>query len=139
MTQHFLYWNNIYQEYIDFSVFDYLINNVMLNDDCYYTFQDTPLSCEPTLLPEPKHVMLNHLYALSIKDGVMVLSSTQRFKQVWSLIANYPANFELNVKQGLQVYQTSNYQRAKMKISIIVKVLWEFQDECPHKITSAST
>ena len=43
--------------------------------------QDTPLSCEPTLLPEPKHVMLNHLYALSIKDGVMVLSSTQRFKQ----------------------------------------------------------
>lgn len=23
--------------------------------------------CEPTLLPEPNHVMLNHLYALSIK------------------------------------------------------------------------
>jgi hypothetical protein len=31
------------------------------------------MSCEPTLLPEPNHVMLNHLYALSIKDGVMVL------------------------------------------------------------------
>ncbi|TRY61218.1 hypothetical protein TCAL_10925 [Tigriopus californicus] len=43
--------------------------------------KDTPLSCEPTLLPEPNHVMLNHLYALSIKDGVMVLSSTQRFKK----------------------------------------------------------
>ncbi len=40
--------------------------------------KDTPLSCEPTLLPEPNHVMLNHLYALSIKDGVMVLSSTHR-------------------------------------------------------------
>jgi 5'-AMP-activated protein kinase regulatory beta subunit len=25
--------------------------------------------------------MLNHLYALSIKDGVMVLSSTQRFRK----------------------------------------------------------
>jgi len=50
------------------------LNQVILN-------KDTPLSCEPTLLPEPKHVMLNHLYALSIKDGVMVLSSTQRFKQ----------------------------------------------------------
>ncbi|KAK9887908.1 hypothetical protein WA026_000211 [Henosepilachna vigintioctopunctata] len=40
--------------------------------------KDTPLSCEPTLLPEPNHVMLNHLYALSIKDGVMVLSATHR-------------------------------------------------------------
>ena len=40
--------------------------------------QDTPLSCEPTLLPEPNHVMINHLYALSIKDGVMVLSATNR-------------------------------------------------------------
>jgi len=43
--------------------------------------KDTPMSCEPTLLPEPNHVMLNHLYALSIKDGVMVLSTTQRFKK----------------------------------------------------------
>lgn len=43
--------------------------------------KDTPMSCEPTLLPEPNRVMLNHLYALSIKDGVMVLSSTQRFRK----------------------------------------------------------
>jgi len=43
--------------------------------------KDTPMSCEPTLLPEPNHVMLNHLYALSIKDGVMVLSTTNRFKK----------------------------------------------------------
>ncbi|MCL4149479.1 UNVERIFIED_CONTAM: hypothetical protein GTU68_007588, partial [Idotea baltica] len=26
--------------------------------------KDTPVSCEPTLLPEPNHVMLNHMYAL---------------------------------------------------------------------------
>ena len=52
------------------------------NSNYYFSiFQDTPLSCEPTLLPEPNHVMLNHLYALSIKDGVMVLSTTQRFKR----------------------------------------------------------
>lgn len=44
--------------------------------------KDTPLSCEPTLLPEPNHVMINHLYALSIKDGVMVISSTQRFRKI---------------------------------------------------------
>lgn len=43
--------------------------------------KDTPLFCEPTLLPEPNHVMLNHLYALSIKEGVMVLSSTQRYRK----------------------------------------------------------
>ena len=52
----------------------YPISKVILN-------KDTPLSCEPTLLPEPNHVMINHLYALSIKDGVMVISSTQRFRK----------------------------------------------------------
>ncbi|TNN67827.1 5'-AMP-activated protein kinase subunit beta-2 [Liparis tanakae] len=39
------------------------------------------LQCDPALLPEPNHVMLNHLYALSIKDGVMVLSATHRYKK----------------------------------------------------------
>uniref|UniRef100_A0AAJ7SKR5 5'-AMP-activated protein kinase subunit beta-2-like n=1 Tax=Petromyzon marinus TaxID=7757 RepID=A0AAJ7SKR5_PETMA len=43
--------------------------------------KDTNISCDPALLPEPNHVMLNHLYALSIKDGVMVLSATHRFKK----------------------------------------------------------
>ncbi|NP_001124105.1 5'-AMP-activated protein kinase subunit beta-2 [Danio rerio] len=43
--------------------------------------KDTNVSCDPALLPEPNHVMLNHLYALSIKDGVMVLSATHRYKK----------------------------------------------------------
>ncbi|XP_076463987.1 5'-AMP-activated protein kinase subunit beta-2-like [Babylonia areolata] len=43
--------------------------------------KETPAHCEPSLLPEPNHVMLNHLYALSIKDGVMVLSATHRFRR----------------------------------------------------------
>ncbi|KAG0710037.1 5'-AMP-activated protein kinase subunit beta-2 [Chionoecetes opilio] len=43
--------------------------------------KDTPISCEPTLLPEPNHVMLNHMYALSIRDGMMVLSTTHRFRK----------------------------------------------------------
>ncbi|KAM6964787.1 5'-AMP-activated protein kinase subunit beta-1b [Aplochiton taeniatus] len=43
--------------------------------------KDTGVSCDPALLPEPNHVMLNHLYALSIKDGVMVLSATHRYKK----------------------------------------------------------
>lgn len=43
--------------------------------------KDTPISCEPTLLPEPNHVMLNHMYALSIRDGMMVLSTSHRFRK----------------------------------------------------------
>jgi 5'-AMP-activated protein kinase regulatory beta subunit len=42
---------------------------------------ETPLQCEPTVLPEPNHVMLNHLYALSIKEGVMVMSGTHRYRK----------------------------------------------------------
>lgn len=52
----------------------HLMQQVILN-------KDVPESCEPTLLPEPNHVMLNHLYALSIKDGVMVLSATHRYRK----------------------------------------------------------
>jgi len=43
--------------------------------------KDTPVQCDPNVLPEPNHVMLNHLYALSIKDGVMVLSATHRHRK----------------------------------------------------------
>lgn len=32
-------------------------------------------------LPEFNHVMLNHLYALSIKDGVMAMGSTHRYRK----------------------------------------------------------
>lgn len=37
-----------------------------------------PPQCDPTLLPEPNHVMLNHLYALSIK----VRSSPDRSSEI---------------------------------------------------------
>ena len=40
-----------------------------------------PEDSDPSVLPVPDHVMLNHLYALSIRDGVMVLASTSRYKQ----------------------------------------------------------
>lgn len=43
--------------------------------------KETPTACDPNVLPEPNHVMLNHLYALSIKDGVMVLSATHRYQK----------------------------------------------------------
>ena len=43
--------------------------------------KETPLNCEPTLLPTPHHVMVNHMYALSIKDLVMALSTTTRYRK----------------------------------------------------------
>ena len=45
---------------------------VILND---------PDKANTIILPQPNHVMLNHLYALSIKDGIMVLSATHRFRK----------------------------------------------------------
>ncbi|CAL8102784.1 unnamed protein product [Calicophoron daubneyi] len=42
---------------------------------------DTSAHCDPNLLPPPNHVIVNHLYALSIKDGVIVLSVITRYRQ----------------------------------------------------------
>lgn len=43
--------------------------------------QDLPDFEDATLLPQPNHVILNHLYALSIKDNVLVLAATHRYKE----------------------------------------------------------
>ncbi|KAL5479516.1 hypothetical protein EMCRGX_G023043 [Ephydatia muelleri] len=43
--------------------------------------EDLPSLDDPTLLPDPSHVSLNHLYALSIKDNVLVLGATHRYKE----------------------------------------------------------
>lgn len=48
--------------------------NVILNKE---GFDDE----DPTILPTPNHVALNHLYALSIKDSVMTMSATHRYKR----------------------------------------------------------
>lgn len=55
--------------------------------------KDTPLNCEPTLLPIPHHVMVNHMYALSIKDQVMALSTATRYRRKYVTTILYkPAN-----------------------------------------------
>lgn len=51
-----------------------LLQQTVLNQD--------PVSDEhPALLPKPNHVVLNHLFALSIKDGVLVMATTNRYKE----------------------------------------------------------
>lgn len=48
-----------------------------------------PPSADPLSLPEPQHVSLNHLYCTAIKDGIMVLGATQRYRQKYVTIVFY--------------------------------------------------
>jgi 5'-AMP-activated protein kinase regulatory beta subunit len=43
--------------------------------------KEVPVHCDPTMVPEPNHVVLNHLFTLSIKGGVMVLGMTHRYRK----------------------------------------------------------
>ncbi len=45
------------------------------------TLNSNPIGNDPAQLPEPNHVLLNHLYALSVKENVMVLGATHRFRK----------------------------------------------------------
>ncbi|KAJ1904061.1 hypothetical protein LPJ81_002720 [Coemansia sp. IMI 209127] len=49
------------------------LNHVLLNST-------DVRSDDPSILPVPNHVVLNHLYACSIKDNVMAVSSTSRYR-----------------------------------------------------------
>jgi hypothetical protein len=54
------------EEILEYQVQEMIVmkmSQVILN-------KDTPLACEPTLLPAPNHVMVNHMYALSIKVSI---------------------------------------------------------------------
>lgn len=50
------------------------LEKVMLNSQ---TVSDE----DNSVLPVPNHVTLNHLYACSIKDGVMALAATSRYRK----------------------------------------------------------
>jgi len=52
----------------------HLLQKILLNEQVHASY-------EPSLLPEPNHVMLNHLYALAIRNQVMALSATSRYKK----------------------------------------------------------
>ncbi|VDQ07583.1 unnamed protein product [Trichobilharzia regenti] len=43
-----------------------IVRRVILN-------RDTNVQCDPNLLPQPDHVMVNHMYALSIKVSVLLV------------------------------------------------------------------
>ena len=52
--------------------------------------QESPERREPVLLPEPKsHVMFNHMYAQSIRDQMLVMSTTARYKKKCVTILYY--------------------------------------------------
>jgi len=43
--------------------------------------KEVPRLNDPVLLPEPSHVTLDHLYAQSIRDEMLVLSTTTRYRK----------------------------------------------------------
>ncbi|KAI8804373.1 5'-AMP-activated protein kinase beta subunit, interation domain-containing protein [Cladochytrium replicatum] len=48
---------------------------------------------DPSLLPVPNHVSLNHLYACSIRDGVLALATTTRYKKKYVTAVLYKPVF----------------------------------------------
>jgi 5'-AMP-activated protein kinase regulatory beta subunit len=50
--------------------------------------KSTP-SMDPLALPNPQAVSLNHLYCTAIKDGMMVLGATQRYKEKYFTVVFY--------------------------------------------------
>lgn len=44
---------------------------------------------DPQSLPTPQYVSLNHLYCTAIKDGMMVLGSTQRYREKYFTVVFY--------------------------------------------------
>lgn len=46
-------------------------------------------TADPLTLPVPSHVTLNHLYCTAIKDGMMVLGATQRYREKFVTIVLY--------------------------------------------------
>ncbi|KAJ2725285.1 hypothetical protein GGI07_001418 [Coemansia sp. Benny D115] len=51
---------------------------------------------DPNVLPVPNHVVLNHLYACSIKDNVMAVSSTSRYRGKYMTTIYYKPVTPLN-------------------------------------------
>ncbi|KAJ2449035.1 hypothetical protein GGF42_004904 [Coemansia sp. RSA 2424] len=51
---------------------------------------------DPSILPVPNHVVLNHLYACSIKDNVMAVSSTSRYRGKYMTTVYYKPVTPLN-------------------------------------------
>lgn len=49
----------------------------------------SPPSIDPQALPVPQYVSLNHLYCTAIKDGMMVLGATQRYREKYFTIVYY--------------------------------------------------
>lgn len=44
---------------------------------------------DPQSLPVPQYVSLNHLYCTAIKDGMMVLGATQRYRDKYFTVVFY--------------------------------------------------
>lgn len=58
------------------------LGEIMLN-------REPPMDSDRSVLQVPHHVGLHHLYALSIRDGIMVLATTHRYKRKYITVVYY--------------------------------------------------
>jgi hypothetical protein len=63
------------------------LGKIILNSDT------TPRSDEDGGLSIPDYVSLNHLYACSVKDGVLAVASTTRYRQKYMTTVFYKPAF----------------------------------------------
>lgn len=54
---------------------------ITLNEWMMTRVSQPPANNDPLSLPAPQQVSLNHLYCTAIKDGMMVLGGTQRYRE----------------------------------------------------------
>jgi hypothetical protein len=83
------------------------LEKVMLNSQ---TISDE----DNSVLPVPNHVTLNHLYACSIKDGVMALAATSRYRKKVSINTMTILNMLIQI-----TYQTTTFIISMLQPCII--------------------
>lgn len=69
------------------------------------TLNSQPLGNDPSSIQEPNHTSLNHLYALSVKDNVMVLGQTNRFKSKYVTTIWYVKKKSIRLAQTKPIYR----------------------------------
>ena len=99
--------------------------------------QPTPTT-DPMALPVPQHVSLNHLYCTAIKDGMMVLGATQRYKEKFFTVVFYSVMPGTAGAHWWCVLVDNNNRDVDVDVSGIVSITYRAgqRSSAPHTISS---
>ena len=97
-------------------------------------------SMDPVILHEPSHVSLHHLYAQSIRENMLVLSSTTRYSKQRSLPHSVPSvspsfwvfcplHYFVSNKVGIDVmgHPVFGTERTTMSLAKCIIIQWRVQ------------